>query len=226
MLTLDNKYSEFINLVIGKNACTRAVDMIQEVDKSQEGGEILGDGLSKSMAVDLKEQGEKVVNDTSLWCLKTVGKELDVKVRAILLNGITLPATAIKTKFECNYLTVDEYSYLEKIYKDRMDDVNKITICLEAIKKNREFNAVRAEAVNTCKSIKEAKKLLESKTDIKTKISSDDTIKSKNDLKKILETERTSVTIATNLVMKEQGFVDADGNGSPSVFQSWYEGLK
>jgi hypothetical protein len=121
MLTLESKYSEFIDLVMGKNACTRAVDMITEVDKAREGGETLEVGLTKSIETDLKTVGSQVVNETTLWCLKTVGKELDKKVREILLNTITSPVIAMKVKTLCSYLTSEEITFLDGVYKGKID---------------------------------------------------------------------------------------------------------
>jgi hypothetical protein len=156
--------------------------------------------------------------------LEKVGKEMDEKCRAFFIAKLKDPMVCLKLAFRCPFLSEAEVLLLKSKYEGQGEDIAKAIICLDAIVKNREFNLVRIEAVTTCKSVTEAKSLIESKTDVVTTVSADSAVKSADEIKKILETERTKVTLATQEVMKSQGFVDGNGNGSVSVFESWLEG--
>jgi hypothetical protein len=95
-------------------------------------------------------------------------------------------------------------------------DVARAVICLEAIQKNREFNAARADAVTSCKTVSEAKTLIES-AGYTTALSVDTAEKSSDDLKNTLEIERAKITEATKQVIVEQGF------GGVAEFYAWFE---
>jgi predicted TIM-barrel enzyme len=84
------------------------------------------------------------------------------------------------------------------------------------MQKNREFNAVRADAVTSCKTVSEVKTLIEA-TGFTTSLSADTAEKSSGDLKNILESERAKMTEATKQVIVEQGF------GGVAEFESWFE---
>jgi hypothetical protein len=102
-------------------------------------------------------------------------------------------------------------------------DIDKLLICREAIDKHRAFNKARVEALETATSIDEAKTIIESKIGKVTSIKKDETLKSKQDIKNILEEERTKSTLEINQILKEQGFIDDEGNGSTIVFGKWNE---
>jgi hypothetical protein len=128
----------------------------------------------------------------------------------------------LKLSLKCPFLTEDESTLLKAKYEGQGEEIAKAVICLDAIQKSREFNAVRVEAVTTCKSVTEAKSLIETKTDVVTTVSVDSSVKSAEELKKILESDRAKVTLATNEVMRSQGFVDGKGEGSVSAFEEWF----
>jgi len=85
-------------------------------------------------------------------------------------------------------------------------DIDRLLICRAAVDKQREFNKARVEAYTTCKSVTEAKKLIESKTGVATTISADSAVKTADSLKSALEAERTKYTLAMYDVIKGQGF--------------------
>lgn len=101
-------------------------------------------------------------------------------------------------------------------------DINKLLICRAAIDKHRAFNRARVEALATSKSVDEAKSIIESKIGIATTISSDRSAKTPQDIKYILEDERTKLTLVMNAILKEQGFYQdyefGKDIGSASVF--------
>ena len=84
-------------------------------------------------------------------------------------------------------------------------DIDRLLACRAAVDKNREFNKVRVEAYTTCKSVTEAKTLIESKVGATT-ISADTAVKSADSIKSTLEAERTKMTLAMYDVLREQGF--------------------
>ena len=84
-------------------------------------------------------------------------------------------------------------------------DIDRLLICREAIDKHRAFNQARVEALATCKSVTDAKTLIESKVGATT-ISADTAKKSVTDIKSTLEAERTKMTLAMYDVIREQGF--------------------
>ena len=216
-ITMESDFIEYVTALKKAGACTEVVavhdKMLEENPKLKVSDvyKIFCDGVDESWP---------------FWALKIIGSEMDESFRtAIITDLIKSPMLCFKLSRECNFLTQTELLLLESKY-GQDSNVIKTLLCLDAIQKNQEFNTVRVEAYTTCKSITEAKTLLDTKTSFATALSADTAVKSSDELKKILESERTKVTIATNLVMKEQGFVDADGNGSPVVFNAWYEGFK
>lgn len=85
-------------------------------------------------------------------------------------------------------------------------DIDRLLICRAAVDKQRAFNAARVEAYTTCKSVTEAKALIESKIGVATTISTDTAVKSTDEIKKILESERTKYTLEMNEILRQQGF--------------------
>jgi len=79
----------------------------------------------------------------------------------------------------------------------KQEDVDRILICMAAIDKHRAFNESRLATIEAAVD--------------KTSVKAD------------LESERSASTIEMNLVMKSQGFVHPDGEGSVSAFSNWYE---
>jgi hypothetical protein len=89
-------------------------------------------------------------------------------------------------------------------------DIDRLLICRAAVDKQREFNKARVEAYTTCKSVTEAKTLIELKTGVATTISADSAVKTADSIKSTLEAERTKMTLAMYDVIKGQGFESYD----------------
>ena len=215
MLTLESKFADYLKLIMGI-ACEDATKPQSEL-LAKNPDLTIGDVFSGYRDDPEFDEG------WGAWCLEVMGKELGSDIRLMIINKMKDPMKCLKLSLKCPFLTDDESTLLKAKYEGQGEDIAKAVICLDAIQKSREFNLVRVEAVTTCKSVTEAKSLIESKTDIVTTISADRAVKSADEIRKILETERTKVTLATNEVMRSQGFVNADGVGSVAIFESWFE---
>ena len=218
MLTLDSKFSEYIDALKAVNACDEVMAFHDKM--LDEKPDLTVGDVYKVFQADTTFQ-----DAWCEWAMRLIGKDLGEDVRAIIIDKIKTPMTCLRLAYRCPFLSETEIGSLRSKYEGQGDDVAKAVICLDAIVKSREFNLVRVEAVATCKSVTDAKSLIESKTDVVTTVSADKAVKSADEIKKILETERTKVTLATNEVMRSQGFVDDKGIGSVSVFESWLEGV-
>lgn len=214
MLTLESKFADYFNLIKGI-ACEDAVAPQSKIASEKTIGEVFAE----------YRDDPNFNEGWAVWCLEEMGKELGSDIRLMIIKKMKDPMKCLKLVTRCPFLTEDEVLLLKAKYEGQGEDIAKAIICLDAIQKSREFNAVRVEAVTTCQSITKAKSLIETKTDVVMTVSADSAVKSAEEIKKILEAERTKVTLATNEVMRSQGFVDADGVGSVSVFESWLGGV-
>jgi hypothetical protein len=218
MLTLKSKFADYIGILKAAGACEEVMSfhdkMLAEKPK-----------LTVGDVYAVFKADPKFEDAWCAWAMQLIGKELGEDVRAIIIEKIKDPMTCLRLAYKCPFLSAAEIALLKAKYEGQGKDVARAVICLDSIVKSREFNAVRVEAVTTCKSVTEAKSLIELKTDVVTSVSADSAVKSADEIKKILEAERTKVTLATNEVMRSQGFVDEKGNGSVSVFESWLEGV-
>lgn len=217
MLTLESKFADYVESLRRCGACE---PVVAEHDKmlAEHKDFTIGD-LGKLFASD-----PKFDSGWAFWVLKLMGKEMASDFREATIDLIRVPMMCLKLYYECAFFSEAEKSLLRTKYDGQGEEIAKAVICCDAIAKSRAFNAVRVEAVTTCKSVTEAKALIELKTDVVTTVSADSAVKSADEIKNILEAERTKVTLATNEVMRSQGFVDGNGNGSVSVFESWLEG--
>ena len=223
MLTLKSPFKDFIELCRKAGACADAGEAIPVMEYANKGNGMKADGTCVD-GFKLYLDDPKFPEGWAEWVLDKVGKELDEKCRKFFIDKIKDPMLCLKLAYQCSFLSEAEKLLLRVKYEGQSADIAKAVICIEAIQKNREFNLVRVEAVTTCTSVTEAKSLIESKTDVVTTVSADTAVKSSDELKKILEAERTKITLATNEVMRSQGFVDEKGVGSVSVFEAWLGG--
>ena len=223
MLTLESKFAEFIALCVKNGACSDKGEAIPVMEEANKG---VGMPVAGTCAegFTLYRDNEKFPSAWAEWVLEKVGKEMDEKCRAFFISKLKDPMVCLKLAYKCPFFSEGEKSLLRSKYEGQGADIAKAVICIEAIQKSRAFNAVRVEAVTSCKSVTEAKSLIEAKTDVVTTVSADSAVKSADEIKKILESERTKITLATNEVMKSQGFVDEKGHGSVSVFEAWLGG--
>ena len=97
------------------------------------------------------------------------------------------------------------------------EDIKRMVVCREAIDKHRAFNRARVEALETSTSVADAKSIIETKLGKATTITVDTSVKPTQEIKSILEEERTKSTLEMNAVIESQGFE------SVSDFRTWYD---
>ena len=211
MLTLKSKFADYIGVLKAAGACEEVMSFHDKMLKEKP-DLLVGDVYAVFQKDDTFEDA------WCMWAFKLIGHELDSVLRRIIIDKIRQPYAALILYFDC-LLSADEKTALRDKF-DGVEEVAKAVVCVDAILKSREFNAVRAEAVATCKSITEAKTLIEASV-VATSITASADTKSSSEIKSVLETERTKMTEALKQVMKEQGFVDGNGDGSVSVFDEW-----
>jgi len=215
MLTLDSKFADYIGVLKAAGACGEVMEFHDKM--LDEKPDLTVGDVYKVFQADTTFQ-----DAWCEWAMRLIGKDLGEDVRAIIIDKIKTPMTCLRLAYKCPFLSAAEIALLKAKYEGQGEEIAKAVICLDAIVKSREFNAVRGEAVTTCKSVTETKSLIELKTDVVTSVSADSAVKSADEIKKILEAERTKVTLATNEVMRSQGFVDGKGEGSVSAFEEWF----
>jgi hypothetical protein len=204
MLTLKSKFADYFNLIKGI-ACEDAVAPQSKIASEKTIGEVFAE----------YRDDPNFNEGWAVWCLETMGLELGPEIREMIINKIKSPLRCFKLSLKCPFLSEKESALLKGKYEGDKD-VARAVICLEAIQKNREFNAARADAVTSCKTVSEAKTLIES-AGYTTALSVDTAEKSSDDLKNTLEIERAKITEATKQVIVEQGF------GGVAEFESWFE---
>jgi hypothetical protein len=204
MLTLKSKFADYFNLIKGI-ACEDAVAPQSKIKPDLTIGEVFAG----------YRDDPNFNEGWAVWCLETMGLELGPEIREMIINKIKSPLRCFKLSLKCPFLSEKESALLKGKYEGDKD-VARAVICLEAIQKNREFNAARADAVTSCKTVSEAKTLIES-AGYTTALSVDTAEKSSDDLKNTLEIERAKITEATKQVIVEQGF------GGVAEFESWFE---
>lgn len=59
------------------------------------------------------------------WCLNTVGKELDEKIRLMIVNKVSKPETAKFLLTECSHLTETEIGILKKKCEGKLPTFEK-----------------------------------------------------------------------------------------------------
>jgi hypothetical protein len=213
MLTLESKFSDYVEALRKAGACEEVVAIHDGILKKNP--ELTIDDVYKTFVKnpDLDE-------GWPTWALKLIGKEMDVAFRiSIITDLIHTPIIAYKLLQVCTDFTEEEQLILQDKYKGISSEIVKIEECLAAIEKSREFNIARVESLATAKSVTEAKALIEAKIGVATTISADSAVHTTDGIKKILEAERTKYTLETEQVVLDNGYT------SVADFISWYEGL-
>jgi hypothetical protein len=112
MLTLDSKFSEFIDLCRKHGACEDAFTWMQgEIDKDKK--IIFGKAMEDYLADEKGDPGY------ASWILKVAGNELDEEIRKGFIAKIKDPMDAMRIHLDCAFLTDEEDKLLEtKFIKD------------------------------------------------------------------------------------------------------------
>ena len=114
MLTLDSKFSDYFNLIKGI-ACEDAVAPQSKIKPDLTIGEVFSG-----------YRDDPDFNDEwGAWCLDTVGKELDEKIRLMIVNKVTKPETAKFLLTACSHLTENEVGILKKKIEGKLPTVEK-----------------------------------------------------------------------------------------------------
>jgi len=114
MLTLDSKFADYFNLIKGI-ACDDAVSPQSKIASDKTIGEVFAG-----------YRDDPNFNDEwGAWCLNTVGKELDEKIRLMIVNKVTKPETAKYLLVECSHLTENEIGILKKKIEGKLPTFEK-----------------------------------------------------------------------------------------------------
>ena len=114
MLTLDSKFSEYFDLIKGI-ACSDAVTPQSKIKPDLTIGEVFAE-----------YRDDPNFNDEwGAWCLNTMGKELDDKIRLMIVEKVTKPETAKYLLVECSHLTEAEIGILKKKTEGKMPTFEK-----------------------------------------------------------------------------------------------------
>lgn len=114
MLTLDSKFSEYFDLIKGI-ACSDAVTPQSKIKPGLTIGEVFAG-----------YRDDPNFNDEwGAWCLNTVGKELDEKIRLMIVNKVSKPETAKYLLTECSHLTEAEVGILKKKCEGKLPTFEK-----------------------------------------------------------------------------------------------------
>jgi citrate lyase beta subunit len=114
MLTLKSKFADYFNLIKGI-ACEDAVAPQSKIASEKTIGEVFAG-----------YRDDPDFNDEwGAWCLNTVGKELDEKIRLMIVNKVTKPETAKFLLVECSHLTENEIGILKKKIEGKLPTVEK-----------------------------------------------------------------------------------------------------
>ena len=114
MLTLDSKFADYFNLIKGI-ACEDAVSPQSKIASNKTIGEVFAG-----------YRDDPNFNDEwGAWCLNTVGKELDEKIRLMIVNKVTKPETAKYLLVECSHLTENEIGILKKKIEGKLPTFEK-----------------------------------------------------------------------------------------------------
>jgi len=114
MLTLDSKFSEYFDLIKGI-ACLDAVTPQSKIKEGLTIGEVFAG----------YRDDPKFNDEWGAWCLNTVGKELDEKIRLMIVNKVYKPETAKYLLVECPHLTEAEIGILKAKIDGKMPTVEK-----------------------------------------------------------------------------------------------------
>jgi len=120
MLTLESKFSDFIELCISKGACSQeggAVPWMQAVAKT--GVTTFGDALL------VYAKDEKIPEGWNSWVLEKLGKDLDDKCRQFFIDKIKTEMSALQLRISCDCFTATEHATLLSKYEGKLPTAEK-----------------------------------------------------------------------------------------------------
>lgn len=125
MLTLESKFSEFIELCRKAGACSNEGEAIPVMETANKGegmpaGGTCGDGFK------LYLEDHKFPEGWASWVLNKVGKELDDKCRQFFISKIKDEMSAFQVYLKCApILTAKEDTTLKAVYETKLPVAEK-----------------------------------------------------------------------------------------------------
>lgn len=123
MLTLESKFSEFIELCRKAGACADEGQAIPVMEAANKGDGMPTDGTCAD-GFKLYLDG-KFPEAWASWVLEKVGKEMDDKCRQFFIDKIKDPMSALQTRISCDYLTTAEHTVLLSKYEGKLPTAEK-----------------------------------------------------------------------------------------------------
>lgn len=115
MLTLESKFSEFIELCRKAGACADAGEAIPVMEAANKGEGMPADGTCAD-GFKLYLESEKFPESWASWVLNVVGKEMDDKCRQFFIGKITSPKIALTLMQISKIFTEEEITLLKAVY--------------------------------------------------------------------------------------------------------------
>lgn len=109
MLTLESKFSEFIQKCIDGGACSDATDWMTANNVND---------ITLQTAIELYEQEDASVCDTwAMWAVPLIGKDIEESLRFRYIRKISMPLNALKLYMTCDFLNAAERTELESKFQ-------------------------------------------------------------------------------------------------------------
>jgi hypothetical protein len=123
MLTLDSKFSEFIDLCRKAGACADEGEAIPVMEAANKGEGMPAEGTCAD-GFKLYLEG-KFPEGWASWVLNTVGKEMDDKCRQFFIDKIKEPMSSLQLRTSCDFLTTAEHNLLLSKYQGKLPVAEK-----------------------------------------------------------------------------------------------------
>ena len=124
MLTLESKFSEFIELCRKAGACADAGEAIPVMEKADTGvGMPKGGTCAEGFA--LYRDGKEFPESWAEWVLEKVGKEMDEKCRAFFIAKLKEPMSCLQLLTRCDFFTENEVVLLKGKYTGKLPTAEK-----------------------------------------------------------------------------------------------------
>ena len=134
MLTLESKFSEFIELCRKAGACADEGEAIPVMEDANKGNGMTADGTCAD-GFALYRDGKEFPESWAEWVLEKVGKEMDEKCRAFFIAKIKNEMSALQVRAKCDFLTTAEHATLLSKYEGKLPTAEKeirtgvVTLC-------------------------------------------------------------------------------------------------
>ena len=124
MLTLESKFSEFIELCRKAGACSDKGEAIPVMEYANKGNGMKADGTCAD-GFKLYLDDPKFPEGWAEWVLDKVGKELDEECRKFFIDKIKNEMVSLQIRKSCDFLTTAEHSVLLSKYEGKLPTAEK-----------------------------------------------------------------------------------------------------